>query len=101
MQGLVRKGVPEVKKDWRRVFGAPRVFRLSPPQSAPQATTPTDATVTLRMQAQTAARFEDVLGVLAHVNFTGPARKDSRLAPGWDQTRSMGPARLPTVPKHR
>ena len=44
------------------------------------------------MQAQTAARFEDVL---AHVTFTGAGGKDSRLVPLWDQTRvSMGPGGL-------
>eukprot|EP00964_Phaeocystis_antarctica_P026175 scaffold14726_cov62-Phaeocystis_antarctica.AAC.3 len=32
------------------------------------------------MQAQTAARFEDVL---AHVTFTGAGRKGSRLVPLW------------------
>ena len=36
------------------------------------------------MQAQTAARFEDVL---AHVTFTGAGSKGSRLVPLWDQTR--------------
>ena len=40
------------------------------------------------MQAQTAARFEDVL---AHVTFTGAGGKDSRLVPLWDQTRIWDP----------
>ena len=51
---------------------------------APQGATP----ITLRMQAQTAARFEDVL---AHVTFTGTGGKDSRLVPLWDQTRIWDP----------
>ena len=44
--------------------------------------------ITLRMQAQTAARFEDVF---AHVTFTGTGGKDSRLVPLWDQTRIWDP----------
>ena len=36
------------------------------------------------MQAQTAARFEDIL---AHVTFKGAGKKGSRLVPLWDQTR--------------
>jgi len=40
------------------------------------------------MQAQTAARFEDVF---AHVTFTGTGGKDSRLVPLWDQTRIWDP----------
>ena len=44
--------------------------------------------ITLRMQAQTAARFEDVL---AHVTFTGTGGKNSRLVPLWDQTRVWDP----------
>ena len=51
---------------------------------APQGATP----ITLRMQAQTAARFDDVL---AHVAFTGTGGKDSRLVPLWDQTRVWDP----------
>ena len=51
---------------------------------APQKATP----ITLRMQAQTAARFEDVS---AHVTFTGTGGKDSRLVPLWDQTRIWDP----------
>ena len=51
---------------------------------APQGATP----ITLRMQAQTAARFEDVL---AHVTFTGTGGKNSRLVPLWDQTREWDP----------
>ena len=51
---------------------------------APQGATP----ITLRMQAQTAARFEDVL---AHVTFTGTGGKNSRLVPLWDQTRVWDP----------
>ena len=51
---------------------------------APQGATP----ITLRMQAQTAARFDDIL---AHVTFTGAGDKDSRLVPVWDQTRVWDP----------
>ena len=51
---------------------------------APQGATP----ITLRMQAQTAARFDDIL---AHVTFTGAGDKDSRLVPLWDQTRVWDP----------
>ena len=51
---------------------------------APQGATP----VTLRMQALTAARFDDIL---AHVSFTGTGSKDSRLYPLWDQTRIWDP----------
>ena len=51
---------------------------------APQGATP----VTLRMQALTAARFDDIL---AHVSFTGTGGKDSRLYPLWDQTRIWDP----------
>ena len=49
---------------------------------APQGATP----VTLRMQALTAARFDDIL---AHVSFARTGSKDSRLYPlcTWDQTR--------------
>ena len=50
----------------------------------PQGATP----VTLRMQALTAARFDDIL---AHVTFTGTGSKDSRLYPFWDQTRMWNP----------
>ena len=42
------------------------------------------------MQAQTAARFEDVL---AHVTFTGAGSKGSRLVPLWDQTRGISHSR--------
>ena len=45
---------------------------------APQGATP----ITLRMQAQTAARFEDV---------TGAGGKGSRQVPLWDQTRIWDP----------
>ena len=51
---------------------------------APQGATP----VNLRMQALTAARFDDIL---AHVSFTGTGSKDSRLYPLWDQTRIWDP----------
>ena len=51
---------------------------------APQGATP----VTLRMQALTAARFDDIL---AHVSFAGTGSKDSRLYPLWDQTRIWDP----------
>ena len=51
---------------------------------APQGATP----VTLRMQALTAARFDDVL---AHVSFMGTGSEDSRLYPLWDQTRIWDP----------
>ena len=50
----------------------------------PQGATP----VTLRMQALTAARFDDIL---AHVSFAGTGSKDSRLYPLWDQTRIWDP----------
>ena len=55
---------------------------------APQGATP----VTLRMQALTAARFDDIL---AHVSFTGTGSKDSRLYPLWDQTRIWDPGDSP------
>jgi hypothetical protein len=42
----------------------------------------------LRMQAQTAARYEDIL---AHVTLTGAGSRDSRLLPIWDQTRVWDP----------
>ena len=53
---------------------------------APLGATPLD----LRMQAQTAARFEDIL---AHVtlSLTGAGSRDSRLLPIWDQTRVWDP----------
>ena len=51
---------------------------------APQGATP----VNLRMQALTAARFDDIL---AHVTFTGTGSRDSRLYPLWDQTRIWDP----------
>ena len=42
-----------------------------------------------RMQALTAARFDDIL---AHVTFTGTGSEDSRrLYPLWDQTRIWDP----------
>ena len=44
--------------------------------------------VNLRMQALTAARFDDIL---AHVTFTGTGSRDSRLYPLWDQTRIWDP----------
>ena len=44
--------------------------------------------ITLRVQAQTAARFDDIL---AHVTFMGAGDKDSRLVPLWDQTRVWDP----------
>ena len=46
------------------------------------------AGVALRMQAQTAVRFDDIL---AHVTFMGAGDKDSRLVPLWDQTRVWDP----------
>jgi hypothetical protein len=42
----------------------------------------------LRMQAQTAARYEDIL---AHVTLTGAGSRDSRLLPIWEQTRVWDP----------
>ena len=42
----------------------------------------------LRMQAQTATRFEDVL---VHVTFTGAGGRGSRLVLLWDQTRVWDP----------
>jgi hypothetical protein len=51
---------------------------------APQGATP----VTLRMQALTAARFDDIL---AHVSFAGTGSKDSRLYSLWDQTQIWDP----------
>ena len=42
----------------------------------------------MRIHAQTAARFEDVL---AHVTFTGAGGKGSRQVPLWDQTRIWDP----------
>ena len=56
---------------------------------APQGATP----VTLRMQALTAARFDDIQ---AHVSFAGAGlrragSKDSRLYPLWEQTRIWDP----------
>ena len=57
---------------------------------APLGATP----LNLRMQAQTAARYEDIL---AHVTLTGAGSRDSRLLPIWDQTRvCMGPGGLAT-----
>ena len=50
---------------------------------------PQEATlITLRMQAQTAARYEDVL---AHVTLAGTGGKGSRQVPLWDQTRVWDP----------
>jgi hypothetical protein len=40
------------------------------------------------MQAQTAARYEDIL---AHVTLTEAGSRDSRLLPIWDQTRVWDP----------
>ena len=51
---------------------------------APLGATP----LNLRMQAQTAARYEDIL---AHVTLTGAGSRDSRLLPIWDQTRVWDP----------
>ena len=51
---------------------------------APLGTTP----LNLRMQAQTAARYEDIL---AHVTLTGAGSRDSRLLPIWDQIRVWDP----------
>ena len=51
---------------------------------APQGATP----VTLRMQALTAARFDDIQ---AHVSFAGTGSKDSRLYSLWDQTQIWDP----------
>jgi len=50
---------------------------------APLGATP----LNLRMSAQTAARYEDIL---AHVTLTGAGSRDSRLLPIWDQTRIHG-----------
>jgi hypothetical protein len=50
---------------------------------APLGATP----LNLRMSAQTAARYEDIL---AHVTLTGAGSRDSRLLPIWDQTRIYG-----------
>ena len=47
-----------------------------------QAATP----VTLRMQALTAARFDDILAHATFIYRTGTGSKDSRLYPLWDQT---------------
>jgi hypothetical protein len=52
------------------------------------ATRPRLSSVNLRMQALTAARFDDIL---AHVTFTGTGSRDSRLYPLWDQTRIWDP----------
>ena len=41
-----------------------------------------------QMQAQTAARYEDIL---AHVTLTGAGSRNSRLLPIWDQTRVWDP----------
>ena len=49
---------------------------------------PLSPKVTLRMQALTAARFDDIQ---AHVSFTGTGSRDSRLYPLWDQTRIWDP----------
>ena len=51
---------------------------------APQGATP----VTLRMQALTAARFDDIQ---AHVSFAGTGSKDSRLYSVGDQTQIWDP----------
>eukprot|EP00964_Phaeocystis_antarctica_P039130 scaffold22379_cov60-Phaeocystis_antarctica.AAC.3 len=53
-------------------------------KKAPQGATPT----TLRMKAQTAARYEDIF---AHVTLAGTGGKGSRLVPLWDQTRVWDP----------
>ena len=57
---------------------------------APLGATPSS----LRMQAQTAARFEDIL---AHVTLTGAGSRDSRLLPIWDQTRVWDPGDEPPL----
>jgi hypothetical protein len=57
---------------------------------APLGATP----LNLRMQAQTAARFEDIL---AHVTLTGAGSRDSRLLPIWDQTRVWDPGDEPPL----
>ena len=60
---------------------------------APKGATP----ITLRMQAQTAARFEDVL---AHVTFTGAGSKGGQPSgPLMGPDQSMGPGGLATPPK--
>ena len=52
----------------------------------PQGATPVN--LRKRMQALTAARFDDIL---AHVTFTGTGSRDSRLYPLWGQTRIWDP----------
>ena len=66
----------------------PRTTKVVGREKVPRETelrAPKEATpITLRMQAQTAAQFEDVL---AHVTLTGADGKGSRQVPLWDQTR--------------
>ena len=55
----------------------------------------TSTPLSLRMQALTAVRFDDIL---AHVTFTGPGSKDRRLyipCALWDQTRVLWRIRDP------
>ena len=58
----------------RRLEALSRRFLGKLELRVPQGATP----ITLRMQALTAARFDDIL---AHVTFTGTGSRDSRLYP--------------------
>ena len=68
----------------RRLEALSRRYPAKLELRVPQGATP----VNLRMQALTAARFDDIL---AHVTFTGTGSRDSRLYPLWDQTRIWDP----------
>ena len=80
-----REAKPEMNaKSKRRLEALSRRYPGKLELRVPQGATP----VTLRMQALTAARFDDIL---AHVTFTGTGSRDSRLYPLWDQTRIWDP----------
>ena len=72
-------------KQKRRLEALSRRYPAKLELRVPHGATP----VNLRMQALTAARFDDIL--FAHVTFTGTGSRDSRLYPLWDQTRIWDP----------
>jgi hypothetical protein len=70
------------------MLGPPLVPWAFNAQGVPKAVSLGATPLNLRMQAQTAARYEDIL---AHVTLTGAGSRDSRLLPIWDQTRVWDP----------
>jgi hypothetical protein len=84
-----REAKPEMNaKSKRRLEALSRRYPGKLELRVPQGATP----VTLRMQALTAVRYDDIL---AHVTFTGTGSKDSRLYSLWDQTQVWDPGDWP------